>query len=83
MKQLICESIFHKSIDGIELARLREAAGMNQAEFGKLVGVELNRVSGLSQQYIQQLERPGLWEITSEMADAIKEVLKQPLAVSR
>ncbi len=73
--QLIYPSIHHRSIDGVQLCRRREAAGMTQAELGRAVGLALGREVGLSQQYIVQLERIGLWEIPTVIAGAIEKVL--------
>ena len=67
MTDLITNSIYHRSIDGTELVRLREVKGLSQAE--------LSRRCGCSQTYICQLERPGLWEIRVGFADKIQEIL--------
>ena len=68
MPELITNSIYHRSINGVELVTRREALGLNQAELAAKLGV--------SQGYVCQLERPGLWEITVDMADKIQEILK-------
>lgn len=56
-------SIEHKTIDGSVLSTEREKTGLSQAAFAS--------ECGHSQQFQQQLEAPGLHEITSARAERI------------
>lgn len=63
MPKLIDDSLFHKTLNGFELLRRREKAGLSQEEFAEKCD--------WSQQYQNQLEAPGLHEINIETAQKI------------
>ena len=65
--KLITPSIYHRTIDGVELIRRREALGLSQATFANLCGH--------SQQFQQRLEAPGGHEILATKADEIADLL--------
>ena len=67
MAELITKSRFHRTLDGIELVKNRQKAGLTQAEFAQK--------AGWSQQYQCQLEAPGEHEVPITVADKILEVL--------
>jgi len=75
MAQMILPSIYHRAIDGFVLAQAREKAGMTQEELGAAIAVEMRRATPFSHQYIQQLERHGIWEIKHDVAAALQKVL--------
>ena len=72
-EDLIKPAKYHRSIDGIDMARARERAGLSQQQLAEAVAVILDR--DLSQQYIQQIEAPGEHEIPVAIAKAIQEAL--------
>lgn len=59
-------AIHHRSIDGDDLLKCRESAGMTQTELAKKCG--------LSQGYISELETPGIRDIRKMVADKIEQV---------
>ncbi len=67
MSDLITPSIYHRSIDGIELVKRREGKRMTQGQLAKRCGV--------SQGFISQLERPGVWEVTLKRAESLNRIL--------
>lgn len=74
MAQLISPSKYHKTINGEELLRQREAAGMSQQDVADNAGV--------SRQFISQIESPGDdkdWkhEITLDFAERIKNIFRK------
>ena len=78
MAELISQSVFHRSIDGLELNRRRTLAGLTQADLAVLVADEMG-IDSLSRVYIAQMESPGEQQfhhdIRKEFADAIEKVL--------
>ena len=68
MAKLIGESKFHRTLNGIELCKLRERLKLSQSSFADLCG--------WSRQYQSQLESPGTHEITVETANKILAVSK-------
>ena len=66
MAKLITESQQHKTLNGIELIKRREKAGMNQAEFAERCG--------WSAPYQSKLES-GSHEVETKIVDMIKAVL--------
>jgi len=69
MAELITKSRFHRTLDGIELVKNRQKAGLTQAEFAQK--------AGWSQQYQCQLEAPGEHEVPISVANKILEVLNE------
>ena len=67
MAELISESLFHKTLNGMEMIRRREATGLTQAQFADKCG--------WSASYQCQLERIGGHEISVETAHTILRVL--------
>lgn len=74
---IIHPSIYHRSIDGLVLAMAREAAGLTQEQLGVKAAEIMKRDKPVSRQFIQRLERHGIWEIRTEMAVAIEKVLQE------
>ena len=67
MAKLIISSRFHRTLDGLEMVKKRQKAGLTQAEFAQK--------AGWSQQYQCQLEAPGEHEVPITVADKILEIL--------
>ncbi len=61
-------SVWHRTIDGDKLVAARNRLGMSQEAFAA--------ACGHSRQFQQRLERPGLWEITTQMAEKIEKIVK-------
>lgn len=62
-------SVWHRTIDGDKLVAARNRLGMSQKAFAE--------ACGYSQQFQQQIERPGSWEVTTQMAQKIEDVLRR------
>ena len=60
---LVGVSVWHRSLDGTELAAIREGFGVTQALFAAQCGH--------SQQFQMQIERPGIHEISTSKAKDI------------
>ena len=60
---LVGPSVWHRSLDGTELAAIREGFGVTQALFAAQCGH--------SQQFQMQIERPGIHEISTSKAKDI------------
>lgn len=79
-RKLIGESVGHRTLDGLELARLRNVRGWSQTFFGVVLGGKLRR-EPFSRTYICQLESAGVngdfkREITAELAGAIGSIFR-------
>ncbi len=75
MQDLIRPSTKHSEINGFELGKRREAAGLSQRQLAALVARELGRES-LSRSFIAQCEsRMGWSGIPANIAMAIEKVL--------
>ena len=70
-------SIYHRAVDGLVLAMAREAAELTQEQLGIAAAKIMGRVKPISKQFIQRLERNGIWEIRTEMAIAIEKALQK------
>ncbi len=70
MAKLITNSKDHKRINGFELTKLREKAGISQVQLGERVGM-LMGCDPISGPYISRFELFGRHEIKTELADAI------------
>ena len=68
MAKLIDDSLWHRSVNGLELLRQRERIGLSQEHFAE--------ACGWSQQRQADLEQIGWHEITQEAAETIREVLQ-------
>ena len=64
---VITNSSHHRAIDGDKMVEVREAMGMSQTEFAKAVGH--------SQQFQSRIERPGLHEVTTNVAKPIQKLI--------
>ena len=67
--QLIQPSKFHRTIDGVELAKAREEKGLTQQRFADLCG--------WSRTYQVQLEHPGEHEVSLDTAEKIYRVFSE------
>lgn len=67
MAKLIKPSIYHRTLNGIELVKRREAAGLTQAEFAGRCG--------WSQQFQSQIEAPKEHEVCVDVANKIIQVI--------
>lgn len=70
-RMLIRPSIYHRTIGGKDLVTAREGLYMSQTFFARMVSERMGRKKPYSQQFIQQLEAPGDHEISTDLANAI------------
>lgn len=68
-EKLISDSMYHRTLNGMELCRRREAIGLTQFQFAK--------ECGWSKQYQARLEVPELHEVQTETAEKIEGVFSQ------
>lgn len=67
IKMVISESVWHRSINGVQLGIARENKGLTQAKFAELCQ--------WSQQYQSQIEAPGVHEVGVSIAERIEKIL--------
>ena len=62
-ENIISQSQYHRSINGIQLAMAREKVGLSQAAFAQKCG--------WSQQFQSRIEAPGMHEVSISIAETI------------
>ncbi len=79
MTELITDSTFHRTVNGVELTMLRNMRGLTQSQLAAMVAQEMG-IASLSKQFICQLESPGEYnfehEIRIEIAGALLKILE-------
>ena len=69
MAELITPSIFHRTLDSVELIAQREIRGLSQCQFAKHCG--------WSQQMQSNFEAPGLHEVHISYVKSIRQILRK------
>ncbi len=66
---IIVASVHHRAIDGDLLVKAREAMGLSQAQFAQK--------AGFSQQFQSRIESPGTYDVTTNVAKAVMDVIEK------